>query len=88
MVRDGERRPVAFFSKQLSGAQKRYSAQELECLAVVESITHFAYYLYGRRFDVVTDHRGLESLRDGRQWNRRVQGWALRLAEFDFGISY
>lgn len=88
VVRDGERRPVAFFSKQLSGAQKRYSAQELECLAVVESITHFAYYLYGRKFDVVTDHRGLESLRDGRQWNRRVQGWALRLAEFDFGISY
>lgn len=79
---------VAFFSRQLRGAQLRYSAQELECLAVVELITHFAYYLYGRRFDVVTDHRGLESLRDGRQWYRRVQGWALRLAEFDFVISY
>ncbi len=86
--REGEDRPVAFFSKQLCGAQRRYSAQELECLAVVESIQHFAFYLYGRRFEVVTDHRGLESLRSGRQLNRRVHGWTLKLTEYDFEVKY
>lgn len=86
--REEEVLPVAFFSRQLRGAQARYSAQELECLAVVEAVQHFAFYLYGRRFEIVTDHRGLESLRTGRQLNRRVFNWALKLAEFDFAIRY
>ncbi len=38
--REGEKLPVAFFSRQLRGNQCRYSAQELECLAVVESVKH------------------------------------------------
>ncbi len=88
VVRGEETRPVAFFSHQLKGAQMRYSAQELECLAVVEAITHFAYYLYGASFTVLTDHRGLESLRDGKQCNRRVHGWSMKLSEFDFIIKY
>ncbi len=86
--REGEKLPVAFFSRQLRGAQCRYSAQELECLAVVESVKHFSYYLYGRRFKLITDHKGLSSLRSGRQLNRRVYGWALTLAEFDFELEY
>ncbi len=86
--RDEEWRPVAFFSQQLKGAQQRYSAQELECLAVVEAVRHFAYFLYGKRFTILTDHRSLESLAAGKQCNRRVHGWALKLAEFDFIIKY
>ena len=43
MVREGEKLPVASFSRQLRGAQVRYSAQELEGLAVYKSIRHFAY---------------------------------------------
>ncbi len=54
--REGEWRPVAFFSKQLKGAQSRYSAQELEGLAVYEAVQHFAFYLYRRKFLIVTDH--------------------------------
>ena len=88
VLRDGEWRPVAFFSRQLKGAQVRYSAQELECLAVVEAVRHFAYFLYGRRFTILTDHRSLETLVSGRQGNRRVHGWALKLAEFDFMVKY
>ncbi len=86
--REDEWRPVAFFSHQLKGAQQRYSAQELECLAVVEAASHFAYFLYGKHFEIVTDHRGLESLVAGKQCNRRVQGWALKMSEFSFSITY
>ncbi|XP_069986294.1 uncharacterized protein [Penaeus vannamei] len=41
---------VAYFSRKLRGAETRYSATDLEALAVVESVRHFDAYLYGRRF--------------------------------------
>ncbi len=86
--RDEELLPVAFYSKQLQGAQSNYSAQELECLAVVEAIKHFSFYLHGQKFEVWTDHKGLESIRTGRQLNRRVYRWSLVLSEFDFVVKY
>ncbi len=88
VVRDGEQLPVAFFSRQLHGAQARYSAQELEGLAVFEAVRHFAYFLYGRKFTVITDHKGLLNLRTGRQENRRLYNWALKLSEYDFEMVY
>ncbi len=86
--REDEWKPVAFFSRQLKGAQVRYSAQELEGLALFESVQYFAFYLYGRRFIIITDHRGLEWLKSGKQKNRRVYGWALKLSEFHFDVVY
>ncbi len=88
VIRDGEKLPVAFFSRQLRGAQIRYSAQELEGLAVYEAVRHFGYYLYGQSFVVVTDHKGLLNLKDGKQENRRVYGWALKLADYNFKMEY
>ena len=38
VFRDGVELPVAFYSRQLRGAETRYSASELECLAVVDSV--------------------------------------------------
>ena len=86
--RDGEVLPVAFFSRQLHGAQVRYSAQELEGLAVFEAVTFFAYYLYGRPFKIVTDHKSLTTLMSSPQNNRRLLNWALKLAIYDFVIVY
>ncbi len=82
VVRKDENVPVAFFSKQLRGAQMRYSAQELEGLGVFEAIRHFAYFLYGRRFTVVTDHKGLVNMMTGRQYNKRIHNWCLKLTDF------
>ena len=57
VCRDGEELPISFYSKKLSPAETRYSATELEGLAVVRGIQHFGAYLIGRRFRVETDHR-------------------------------
>ncbi len=88
VVREEEKLPVAFFSKQLQGAQKNYSAQELEGLGVYESVNHFAYFLYGKRFTVITDHKGLVGMMTRKQENRRILKWSLKLSMFDFDVVY
>ena len=50
---------AAFYSRQLQGAEQRYSATELEALALVSTIQHFAYYFPGRSFQAFTDHKPL-----------------------------
>ena len=88
VIREGEDRPVAYFSKQLQGAQRRYSATELEGLAIFKSVHYFAHFLFGRHFTVVTDHKALVAFLHSRVLNRRLQGWMLQLAQFDFDIIY
>ena len=88
VVRDGEEKLVAFFSRQLQGAQSRYSATELEALAVFKSIHFFAHYLWGKKFKVVTDHRALVYLMTSNKLNKRLTGWALQLMDFQFEICY
>ena len=56
VIRGKEELPVAFYSRQLRGPEKRYSATEMEALAVVKAVDHFAHYLYGAKFKVLTDH--------------------------------
>jgi hypothetical protein len=52
-------RPIGYYSKTMSKAQKNYAVIEKELLAVVMGIEHYHQYLYGVRFMVYTDHRPL-----------------------------
>ena len=61
-IRDNSEVPIAFFSRQLSRAERKYSITELESLALIMAISYFEVYLYGSSFDVVTDHKLCMSL--------------------------
>ena len=88
VVREGEELPVAFFSRQLQGAQKHYSATELEGLAIFKAVHFFDHFLYGQRFTMMTDHRALVYLLKSRRLNKRLHGWMLKLLDFCFEIVY
>ncbi|UYV63773.1 hypothetical protein LAZ67_2005590 [Cordylochernes scorpioides] len=51
--------PIAFFSRKLDAAQRKYSAYDRELLAVYLAIKHFRHLLEGRQFLVYTDHKHL-----------------------------
>ena len=51
--------PISFFSKKLRPPETRYRAFDRELLAVYLSIKHFRYFVEGREFHVLTDHKPL-----------------------------
>lgn len=55
----GEWSPLAFFSQKLKPAETRYSTFGRELFAVYATIRHFRYFLEGREFYVLTDHKPL-----------------------------
>ncbi|BHF60333.1 hypothetical protein SprV_0100329700 [Sparganum proliferum] len=51
--------PLAFFSKELSKAETRYSTFGRELLAAYLAVRHFRHLLEGREFTIFTDHKPL-----------------------------
>ena len=52
---EGSWQPLAFFSRQLRPAERKYSAFDCELLALYLAVRHFRYFLEGRNFIALTD---------------------------------
>ncbi|GFX31195.1 transposon Tf2-11 polyprotein [Trichonephila clavipes] len=52
-------KPLTFFSRKLTDAQKRYSTYDTELLAAYSSVKYFKHFLEGRNFTIITDHKSL-----------------------------
>ena len=85
--RVGEEQPVAYFSKRTTSDERNYTISELECLAVVKAVDHFAIHLIGCKFTVPTDHRALLDLQDSTRLTGRLMWWALALQVFQFELK-
>ena len=80
--------PVAFASRSLKDAEKNYSATEAELLGVIWALGKFRHYLYGREFDVETDHQPLKWLFRQENPEGRLARWIHKLSEYQFNIKY
>ena len=61
-MEDGSEKRIAFTSRTLSDAEKKYSQLEKEALAIVFSVKRFHQYLHGRQFSICSDHQPLKYL--------------------------
>ena len=59
---NGTERPVGFASRTLNAAEKNYSQLDKEGAAVMFALKKFHKHLYGRSFEIITDHKPLVSL--------------------------
>lgn len=85
---EGER-VVAYGSHSLDVTQRRYCATERECLAIVWALQQFRPYVYGRPFQLMTDHSALQYLKSAQyNGNSKLIRWALQLSEFDFTVIH
>ena len=58
-MNDGTEKPIAFASRTMSTAEKKYSQLDKEGLAMVYAVKKFHQFLYGRHFTIYTDHKPL-----------------------------
>lgn len=85
---------VSYWGRALKDAETRYPATELELLGVVNACHYFRSYIHGQKTKVFTDHRALLSLcgrglgQSAQAYNRRVNTWQMKLADFDLEIIY
>ena len=86
--RDREWRSVKYYARQTHGAEKNYSATELEALAIVEAVKHFSHYMYWQQFVIYTDHRALCSPLTCDRLNKGLRRFALKLQEWAPSIQY
>jgi hypothetical protein len=82
-----DNRPIAFFSRKLSGAQSKYTVTKLELLAIVETLKEFNLMLWGQRIIVYTDHKNLTRDSLGLT-SDRVTRWRILLEEYAPEIIY
>ena len=90
---DGGERPVAYASRSLTTAERKYPQIEKEALGIIFGVRHFYKYIYGRRFNLMTDHQPLTTIfgphRDVPTLAAlRLERWALILTAYDYEISY
>ena len=93
ILEDGTEHPVAYASRSLSPAERRYSHLDKEALAIVFGVGKFHRYIFGRRFLLYSDHKPLihifgESRSVPVMASARLQRWALTLSSYTYNIKY
>jgi RNase H-like domain found in reverse transcriptase/Reverse transcriptase (RNA-dependent DNA polymerase)/Integrase zinc binding domain len=88
VLSNSNKRPIAFASRALNNAEKNYSTTEIELLAIVWAVKKYRPYLFGRHFEIFTDHRPLVYLFSQADPSSRLNKFRMTLMEYDFSISY
>lgn len=83
---EGSDLPIAYASRALNKAERNYSTIEKEMLATKWGTNVYRPYLFGRKFQIVTDHKPLVS--DLRNTSKRIQKWRIELAEYDYDVLH
>ena len=90
---NGEWRPVAFYSRKLTGSQLNWSAREKETYAIVASLIKWSGIIGNQPIEVLTDHRALEHWQTERvdtpsgPGGRRSR-WHTIFSRFDLTVRY
>lgn len=86
---EGDPRIIAYGHKTLTDCERRYCQTEKEALALVWAVEHFHIFLYGKKFDLITDHKPLEVIFGTKSKPcARIERWVMRLQSYDYKVVY
>ena len=88
LLQDG--RPLAYASRALTAAERKYAQIKKELLAIVFSTERFHQYTYGRSVIVESDHKPLEAIlaKPLVSAPKRLQRMILRLQRYGLDVRY
>jgi hypothetical protein len=86
LMQDG--RVIAYISRKMRRHEENYAMHDLELLAIVYALKVWRHYLVGRKFELRTDHYGLQHIFTQGDLNARQRHWSKLLSEYDFEITY
>ena len=85
---DGQECVIAYASRMLTKAERRYCVTRRELLAVVTFVHHFHHYLLGQQFTLRTDHGSLTWLKICKHLKGQLARWLKRLEEYNFTVVH
>ncbi|CAB4034836.1 Transposon Ty3-G Gag-Pol poly [Paramuricea clavata] len=84
-----EWRAVSYASRNLTEVERRYAQTEKEALALVWACERFNLYVYGREFELETDHKLLQCIfGKSSKPSARIERWVLRLQCHHYNVVY
>jgi len=85
---DGLERTIAFSSRTLHANERKFSATEKECLAVLYALRKYRPYIEGYKVKVITDHQALKWLHNLKSPSGRLTRWVMEMQQYDFEVEY
>lgn len=85
---NGNSKPVAYFSKKLTEAQKKRKAIYLECLAIKEAVKYWQHWLMGKEFTIYSDHKPLEHMNIKARTDEELGDLTYYLSQYNLKIKY
>ncbi|KFD46136.1 hypothetical protein M513_12978 [Trichuris suis] len=90
---DGTESPIAFHSRTLSPAERKYAQIDREALAIVVGIKKFHQYIFGRHVQIQTDHKPLlgmlaRAIQTPVSMSPRMMRWSILLSAYDYDLLY
>ena len=80
--------PAGFLSKKFTSTQHNYCTHKHETLAVLEALMKWEDKLLGRKFTVVTNHKGLEYFKTQPNLSPRQTRWWEYLSCFNYNTIH
>lgn len=81
-------RPVCYFSRKFTEAQRNYAVCDREALGLVLAVRAFRIYLSSGPVTVYTDHEPLKFINSMATTNQRLLRWALELQPYQLTIRH
>ncbi|XP_031357014.1 uncharacterized protein K02A2.6-like isoform X2 [Photinus pyralis] len=85
--------PVAYHSRSLSSAERKYAQIDKEALTIITGVKKFHEYIYGRGVTITTDHKPLLGVFNPKKGvpdilSPRMLRWTLMLSAYDYELRY
>ena len=87
-VQDRQERVIAYGARKLNSAERNYSSNKGEMLAVIHFLKQWRYYLLHRPFVLRTDHQALRWLKTMQEPKGMMIRWLDLLANYQFEIQF